>query len=209
MTPEGARAWIAGLEILGMRLGLERIRALLAALGDPQRCAPALHVVGSNGKTSTTRLAAAAMAAGGGTVGAYLSPHVTDWTERIQVGGAPIDDERFARAAAAAEERAEAQAAAHRQEMEALRERLEGQLGGRQAEIDELTARNAQLQAQSAAELEQVRSQLQGQIDAMAGRKVVRLADSAARALGQTGRVLPATRLAKLWAEHALDREHD
>ncbi len=119
------------------------------------------------------------------------------------------NDERFARAAAAAEERAEAQAAAHRQEMEALRERLEGQLGGRQAEIDELTARNAQLQAQSAAELEQVRSQLQGQIDAMAGRKVVRLADSAARALGQTGRVLPATRLAKLWAEHALDREHD
>jgi dihydrofolate synthase / folylpolyglutamate synthase len=41
MTPEGARAWIAGLEILGMRFGLERIRALLAALGDPQRCAPA------------------------------------------------------------------------------------------------------------------------------------------------------------------------
>jgi dihydrofolate synthase / folylpolyglutamate synthase len=107
MTPEGARAWIAGLEILGMRFGLERIRALLAALGDPHRCAPALHVVGSNGKTSTTRLAAAAMAAGGGTVGAYLSPHVTDWTERIQVGGAPIDDERFARAAGAVREAAD------------------------------------------------------------------------------------------------------
>ncbi len=107
MTPEGARAWVAGLEILGMRFGLERIHALLAALDDPQRCAPALHVVGSNGKTSTTRLAAAALAAGGGTVGSYLSPHVTDWTERIQVGGAPIDDARFARAADAVREAAD------------------------------------------------------------------------------------------------------
>ena len=51
MTADEARDWIAGLQILGMRLGLDRIRALLAALGDPQRAAPAVHVVGTNGKS--------------------------------------------------------------------------------------------------------------------------------------------------------------
>ena len=51
MTPEAARDWIAGLQILGMRLGLDRIRALLGALGHPERAAPALHVVGTNGKS--------------------------------------------------------------------------------------------------------------------------------------------------------------
>ena len=53
-------------------------------------------MVGTNGKSSTTRLAAAALGREGRRVGAYLSPHVTDWTERIQVDGEPIDDEAFA-----------------------------------------------------------------------------------------------------------------
>jgi dihydrofolate synthase/folylpolyglutamate synthase len=107
MTPAEAREWIAGLQILGMRLGLERIRALLRALGDPQRAAPALHVVGTNGKSSTARLAAAALTGQGLPAGAYLSPHVGDWTERIQVGGEPIDDAAFAEAATAVRESAD------------------------------------------------------------------------------------------------------
>ncbi len=107
MTADEARDWIAGLQILGMRLGLERIRALLAALGDPQRAAPALHVVGTNGKSSTARLAAAALASQGTVVGAYLSPHIDDWTERVQLGGAPIDDDAFAEAATAVRAAAE------------------------------------------------------------------------------------------------------
>ena len=98
MSPEEALDWIAGREILGMRLGLERMTGLLAALGHPERALPALHVVGTNGKSSTTRLAAAALGSGGTRVGAYLSPHVTDWTERIQVDGQPVDDASFARA---------------------------------------------------------------------------------------------------------------
>lgn len=101
MSPEEAREWIAGREILGMRLGLERMTALLAALGDPERTAPALHVVGTNGKSSTTRLAAAALGSGGAPVGAYLSPHISDWSERIQVDGEPLDDEGFAAAVGA------------------------------------------------------------------------------------------------------------
>lgn len=107
MTPAEARDWIAGLQILGMRLGLERIRALLAALGDPERAAPALHVVGTNGKSSTTRLAAAALAGQGLRAGAYLSPHVDDWAERIQIDGAPLRDDDFAAAAGAVRAAAE------------------------------------------------------------------------------------------------------
>ncbi len=107
MTPEAARDWIAGLQILGMRLGLERIRALLGALGHPERAAPAVHVVGTNGKSSTARLAAAAMAGPGRRVGAYLSPHIVDWTERVQIDGAPIGDEAFAEAATAVRAAAE------------------------------------------------------------------------------------------------------
>ncbi len=108
MTGAEARAWIAGLEILGMRFGLERIRALLAGLGDPQRAAPALHVVGTNGKSSTTRLAAAALASTGRRVGTYLSPHILDWTERVQVDGVQLDDARFAAAASDVRDAAEA-----------------------------------------------------------------------------------------------------
>jgi dihydrofolate synthase/folylpolyglutamate synthase len=81
--------------------------ALLAVLGDPQRAAPAVHVVGTNGKTSTTRLAAAALASQGRRVGTYTSPHVLDWTERIQVGAAPLGEEAFAAAASAVREASE------------------------------------------------------------------------------------------------------
>ncbi len=107
MTPAEARDWIAGLQILGMRLGLDRIRALLAALGHPERSAPAVHVVGTNGKSSTTQLAAAALTSQGRAAGAYLSPHVADWTERIQLGGAAIGDGAFAEAAGAVRAAAE------------------------------------------------------------------------------------------------------
>lgn len=95
MTPGEARAWIAGREILGMRFGTERMLALLAALGHPERHAPALHVVGTNGKSSTTRLAAAALRTGWARVGAYVSPHITDWRERIQVDGESLSEELF------------------------------------------------------------------------------------------------------------------
>jgi dihydrofolate synthase / folylpolyglutamate synthase len=101
MSPEEALDWIAGREILGMRLGLERMTALLRSLGNPERAAPALHVVGTNGKSSTARLAAAALGGGGARVGAYMSPHVIDWTERIQVDGEPLDAAAFAGAVSA------------------------------------------------------------------------------------------------------------
>jgi len=85
--------------------GLDRIRGLLADLGDPQLRYPAVHVVGTNGKSTTTRLTEALLADAGLTVGAYLSPHVRGWSERIRAGGADVDFERAVSAVRAAAER--------------------------------------------------------------------------------------------------------
>jgi dihydrofolate synthase/folylpolyglutamate synthase len=73
--------------------GLDRIKALLADLGDPQLSYPSIHVVGTNGKSTVTRTAEELLAAAGLAVGAYLSPHVRDWGERIRVRGGEADFE--------------------------------------------------------------------------------------------------------------------
>ena len=73
--------------------GLERIKALLARLGDPQLRYPSIHVVGTNGKSSVTRTTEALLAGAGLSVGAYLSPHVRGWGERIRVRGEEADFE--------------------------------------------------------------------------------------------------------------------
>jgi dihydrofolate synthase / folylpolyglutamate synthase len=73
--------------------GLERITALLAQLGNPQLRYPSIHVVGTNGKSTVTRTIETLLAREGLNVGAYLSPHVRDWSERIRAGGAEADFE--------------------------------------------------------------------------------------------------------------------
>jgi dihydrofolate synthase / folylpolyglutamate synthase len=82
--------YLESLEAFGMKLGLERITALLDALERPQDRLDAIHVVGTNGKSSTVRFAAAALTASGLRTGAYLSPHVIGWDERIQIDGRPL-----------------------------------------------------------------------------------------------------------------------
>jgi dihydrofolate synthase/folylpolyglutamate synthase len=74
--------------------GLDRIVALLAEIGDPQRAYPSIHVVGTNGKGTTTRTIEDTLAAEGLLTGGYYSPHVTGWPERIRVGCAEADFER-------------------------------------------------------------------------------------------------------------------
>jgi dihydrofolate synthase / folylpolyglutamate synthase len=73
--------------------GLERIKALLGRLGDPQVRYPSIHVVGTNGKSTVTRTIEALLADAGLSVGAYLSPHVRGWSERIRMGGEEADFE--------------------------------------------------------------------------------------------------------------------
>jgi dihydrofolate synthase / folylpolyglutamate synthase len=77
--------WLESLSPWPEEFGLGRMRALLAELGEPQRAYRAIHVVGTNGKSTATRRAAAFLAREGLSVGAYTSPHVTGWSERIQV----------------------------------------------------------------------------------------------------------------------------
>jgi dihydrofolate synthase/folylpolyglutamate synthase len=73
--------------------GTERMRALLRELGDPQERFPSIHVVGTNGKSTTTRLIEALLLDSGLSVGAYLSPHVRGWSERIRIRGHDADFE--------------------------------------------------------------------------------------------------------------------
>ena len=80
-----------------MRFGLERMRRLLTVLGSPQERFRAVHVVGTNGKSSTVRFTAALLEAHGVRTGAYLSPHLTSYAERIRVGDADVSGRDFAR----------------------------------------------------------------------------------------------------------------
>jgi dihydrofolate synthase / folylpolyglutamate synthase len=102
LSVRAAERHVERLAVLGVRFGLERMRLLLAALGNPERAQPAVHVVGSNGKSSTARLAAAALRSQGLRTGTYLSPHVVGWRERIELDGRALSRERVARAVGAA-----------------------------------------------------------------------------------------------------------
>jgi dihydrofolate synthase / folylpolyglutamate synthase len=89
-------------------LGLERITALLKLLGDPQRSLKIAQVVGTNGKGTTAVALAAALEAAGSASGAYLSPHVLSYTERVMLRGSYVSEERFAAAMGEAIEVADA-----------------------------------------------------------------------------------------------------
>jgi dihydrofolate synthase/folylpolyglutamate synthase len=89
-----ATAWVESLSPWPETFGLDRIRALLTELGDPQRAYRSVHVVGTKGKSTATRTVAAYLESAGLRTGAYTSPHVSGWGERIQVGEADVDFER-------------------------------------------------------------------------------------------------------------------
>lgn len=87
---------LSRLETLGIKLGLERSRALLAALGDPQLRFPSVLIAGTNGKGSTSALLAAMARAAGYRTGLYTSPHLEDVEERLRIDGRMIEPARFA-----------------------------------------------------------------------------------------------------------------
>lgn len=92
--PQAALEWLEGLTPWPQEFGLARIRALLERLGNPERTFDALHVVGTNGKSTTTRMIEELLLAEGLRAGAYVSPHVTGWRERVRVGDREADLER-------------------------------------------------------------------------------------------------------------------
>ncbi|MSO40864.1 MAG: hypothetical protein EXQ70_03045 [Solirubrobacterales bacterium] len=97
---------LAAREPIGWRLGLERMRRLCTLLGMPQHRFASIHVVGTNGKTSVTRMTAALLEAHGVAAGAYLSPHINSWRERILIRGEPIGEPAFDEAMERVEEAA-------------------------------------------------------------------------------------------------------
>jgi dihydrofolate synthase/folylpolyglutamate synthase len=86
-------ARLAGLYPRSIDLSLDRVRAFLAKLGDPQaRIAPVVHVAGTNGKGSTIATLRACLEAAGLRVHVYTSPHLVHFNERIRLAGRLIDD---------------------------------------------------------------------------------------------------------------------
>lgn len=147
---------LAGRGMFGMELGTERIRVLLARLGDPQTRFRAIHVVGTNGKSSTTRFACAALAGSGLRAGAYLSPHITGWHERVLVAEpladpGPIAPEPFLAALEAAEEAARA---------------VDAERGGATTQFELLTAAALLALAEAGVEAAVIEAGLGGRLDA-------------------------------------------
>jgi dihydrofolate synthase/folylpolyglutamate synthase len=93
MTYEQAVAYIESLNLYGWRLGNARMEALLERLGNPHLRIPVVHITGTNGKGSTTALVASILKHAGYRVGAYFSPYVFDFRERILIDGEPIPEE--------------------------------------------------------------------------------------------------------------------
>jgi len=107
VTPEEAERYILSRELFGMRFGLDRMRRLMTAMDNPQLRFQSIHVVGTNGKSSTVRMTAAILRRHGLRTGSYLSPHLVSFAERIRVEDSDLDPSAFAaaiqRAAHAAE----------------------------------------------------------------------------------------------------------
>jgi dihydrofolate synthase/folylpolyglutamate synthase len=96
--PLDPQAYLDSLQPLGWKLGLERMHRLSTVLGMPQHRFASIHVVGTNGKSSVTRMIAALLEAHGVRSGACVSPHAERWSERVLIGGEEIGAEAFAQA---------------------------------------------------------------------------------------------------------------
>ena len=88
--------YLYSLEKYGIRLGLERINALLESLGNPQDKLNIIHVAGTNGKGSTAAVTASILLKAGYKVGLYTSPHLVRFNERIRIDGKEISNKKIA-----------------------------------------------------------------------------------------------------------------
>ncbi len=91
-----ALEYIHSVSWMGSQPGLERITALMASLGDPQKKLRFVHIAGTNGKGSTAALTASALYRAGYTTGLYTSPYIQCFNERMQVNGRRILDRELA-----------------------------------------------------------------------------------------------------------------
>jgi dihydrofolate synthase/folylpolyglutamate synthase len=89
--------YLNGFQVHGFRLGLERMDAVLAALGNPHMAYPCIHVAGTNGKGSVCAITAGILSAAGSRVGMYISPHLHSVRERFRIGGGMISESDLCR----------------------------------------------------------------------------------------------------------------
>jgi dihydrofolate synthase/folylpolyglutamate synthase len=101
-TEDQAERYLRSLELFGMRFGLDRMRRMMTVLGSPQRRFDSIHVLGTNGKSSTTRMVAAILERHGLRTGTYTSPHLVSYRERVQVDEREVDADELAAAIARA-----------------------------------------------------------------------------------------------------------
>ncbi len=87
--------WWEETRKLGMKPGLESVKTLLRLLGSPQDAYRSIHVTGTNGKGSTSAMAASILRESGYWVGLFTSPHLSSWTEGVNVGGEDISVEEM------------------------------------------------------------------------------------------------------------------
>ena len=153
MTFREAEDWLLGLEQFGMRFGLDRMRRLMTVLGMPQHRFASIHVVGTNGKSSTTRMTAAILERHGVRTGSYTSPHLRSFAERIEVGGVPVPEWDFGEAAGRAHEA-----------VQILERTLDGQ--ERVTQFEALTAAAYHELARRGVEVAVVEAGLGGRLDA-------------------------------------------
>lgn len=95
MTPSECRDYLGHLQHFGIKLGLENIATLCAALGNPQNRFLSIHVAGTNGKGSVSSMLAGILRGHGLKTGLYTSPHLVRVEERIRVNGSCVGAKRF------------------------------------------------------------------------------------------------------------------
>jgi dihydrofolate synthase/folylpolyglutamate synthase len=98
MQYEDALEYLSSLTKFGMNFGLLRIERLMELMEYPHQCFKSIHITGSNGKGSTSAMLASILHASGLKTGLYTSPHLKEYTERMETGGVQISREEFAEA---------------------------------------------------------------------------------------------------------------
>ena len=89
------REWIVDRMKYKRKYGLERMRAVMSLLGNPQEDYPIIHVTGTNGKGSTIAMLSSLFVHHGQKVGAFVSPHLIDYTDRFLINGNVMSEEDF------------------------------------------------------------------------------------------------------------------
>lgn len=96
MTYPTALDYLYSLQKHGIKLGLDAMRSLMGAMGNPERHLRVFHVAGTNGKGSTAAMTASMLETAGYRVGLYTSPHLVDFRERIKINGRMIGEDELA-----------------------------------------------------------------------------------------------------------------